>query len=59
MKEQNLFVVSENISWEAAGEGIRRKILAYDKKLMLVRVEFKKNSVGAMSPALPQPGVQY
>ncbi len=46
--EQNVFVVADNIDWEKSGDGIRRKILAYDKELMLVRVEFKKDSVGSI-----------
>jgi len=41
-----LFVMNENIPWENVGEGVRRKILGYDKDLMLVLVEFKKGSIG-------------
>lgn len=41
------FFFEENCEWENAGEGMRRKILSYDKDMMLVLVEFKK---GAAAP---------
>lgn len=39
------FVVNENYEWKSLGEGLRRKILGYDKELMLVSVEFKKGVI--------------
>ena len=46
MKLQKVFVEDSEVDWSEMGEGVKRKILAYDEKLMLVRVEFKKDSVG-------------
>jgi quercetin dioxygenase-like cupin family protein len=41
-----LYVFNNEIEWETVGEGVRRKIMGYDKDLMLVLVEFKKGSIG-------------
>lgn len=46
MQEQKIFIENNDVQWEEVGEGVRRKILAYDDKLMVVRVEFKKGSIG-------------
>ncbi len=32
--------------WEAAGEGVRRQIIAYGPDLMMVRVQFEKGGIG-------------
>jgi len=40
------FISASDISWERAGDGVRRKILGYDQELMLVRVQFEKGSIG-------------
>lgn len=48
MEQQNLFVEDSAVAWEITGEGVRRKIMAYDAKLMVVRVEFKKGSIGPL-----------
>jgi len=42
----DMYVFGDNIEWETTGEGVRRKILGYDKNLMLLIVEFKKGAVG-------------
>jgi quercetin dioxygenase-like cupin family protein len=42
------FVESDSIEWQVLGGGVRRKILSYDKNLMMVRVEFEKGSIGAL-----------
>jgi quercetin dioxygenase-like cupin family protein len=44
-KEQQ-FIESSLLDWETVGEGVRRKIIAYDDQLMAVCVEFKKGSIG-------------
>ena len=36
MKESNVFVKAELLSWETVGEGVQRKILGYDHKIMMV-----------------------
>lgn len=40
------FIFNKDYEWETVGEGVRRKIMGYDKDLMLVIVEFKKGSIG-------------
>jgi unsaturated pyranuronate lyase len=42
------FFFQEQTEWENTGEGIRRKILSYDKDMMLVLVDFKKGAVGVL-----------
>jgi hypothetical protein len=42
------FVESSEIELEVVGEGVSRKILSYDKNMMMVRVEFEKGSIGAL-----------
>ncbi|MCW3091164.1 MAG: pectin degradation protein KdgF [Ferruginibacter sp.] len=45
---QNLFVEDNGLHWEDLGNGVSRKIITYDDKLMLVKVVFEKNAVGAV-----------
>jgi len=40
------FIFNNELEWENVGQGVRRKIMGYDKDLMLVVVEFKKGSIG-------------
>lgn len=49
MKLQSLttFIENSKVAWEAAGDGIRRKILGYDDRLMVVLVEFEQGAVGS------------
>lgn len=48
MHQQPVFIENDTISWEQAGEGVRRKIMAYDENLMIVKVEFQTGAVGAL-----------
>jgi quercetin dioxygenase-like cupin family protein len=48
MEAKDVFIQSSDIQWETVGEGVRRKIMAYDENLMLVRVEFSKDSIGTL-----------
>ena len=48
MDVKDVFIKSSDIQWQTVGEGVRRKIMAYDEKLMLVRVEFSKDSIGSL-----------
>ncbi|MFN2439315.1 MAG: cupin domain-containing protein [Chitinophagaceae bacterium] len=43
-----LFIENIDIPWEDMQKGIRRKIMAYDERLMVVKVEFKKAGIGAL-----------
>ena len=42
------FTTFDSIPWQDMGSGIRRKILTYDEKIMMVRVDFEKGAVGAL-----------
>ena len=42
------FIASADLDFEAAEEGVKRKILAYDDALMMVAVHFEKGAVGAI-----------
>ena len=42
------FVESSEIEWQQMAEGVRRKILSYDKNLMMVRVDFEKGAIGSL-----------
>ena len=46
LNKSRRFVKAEGLEWEDAGEGVRRKILGHDGKLMMVRVEFRSGAVG-------------
>jgi quercetin dioxygenase-like cupin family protein len=46
--ETNTFIFSSTIEWETVGEGVRRKILCYDKNMMRVKVEFEKGGIGSL-----------
>lgn len=44
----NPFIEDKDIQWEMPDPGIRRKVMAYNEQLMLVKVEFQKGAVGAL-----------
>jgi quercetin dioxygenase-like cupin family protein len=39
------FIANEN-DWLPVGEGVKRQVTGYDKKLMMVKVAFEKGAVG-------------
>ena len=41
-----LFIENKDLPWETIDTGVRRKIMAYDDKLMVVKVEFKQGGIG-------------
>ena len=43
-----VFIESDDIAWTTVGTGVKRKIMAYDESLMLVRVAFEKGGVGTV-----------
>ena len=43
-----VFIENRDIPWEVTAPGIRRKIMAWDEKLMMVKVEFEKGGVGTL-----------
>lgn len=44
----NRFATADDLPWETVGEGVKRKILAYDAHLMMVLVAFETGGVGAV-----------
>lgn len=40
------FLLDENQEWEKVSEGVQRKIMGYDDKIMLVKVKFDKGGIG-------------
>ena len=46
--ETKVFITDNDIEWETTAPGMKRKIMAWDDRLMLVRVEFETGGVGAL-----------
>jgi quercetin dioxygenase-like cupin family protein len=46
MIQSDLFQYGNDIPWEQTGEGVKRQVLGYDDKLMLVKVKFDKGGRG-------------
>lgn len=42
------FVDATAIEWQQMAEGVKRKILCYDKNMMMVRVAFETGGIGAL-----------
>lgn len=42
------FIKGDDIEWEVVGEGIKRKILAFDDRVMLVNVHFETGGIGVL-----------
>ena len=45
----NEFILDKDLEWETVGEGVKRKIMGYDDKIMLVKVHFDKGGIGSVS----------
>ena len=43
-----IFIESDEIPWEQVAPGMKRKIMAWDDRLMLVRVAFDKGAIGML-----------
>jgi quercetin dioxygenase-like cupin family protein len=51
MKQNGLakeFIENEGIPWENVEQGIQRKVMAYDEKIMLVKVKFAAGGIGTL-----------
>jgi quercetin dioxygenase-like cupin family protein len=46
--ETKVFIQDSDIDWETTAPGVKRKIMAYDERLMVVRVQFEKGGVGSL-----------
>ncbi len=42
------FIKNDDINWEQIDKGVRRKIMANDERLMLVKVEFETGGIGTL-----------
>ena len=43
-----IFIEDAGIGWETVAPGIKRKIMTYDDRLMLVKVAFEKGGIGSL-----------
>ncbi|HMK03191.1 MAG TPA: cupin domain-containing protein [Ferruginibacter sp.] len=43
-----VFIENADIPWQEMAPGIRRKIMAYDERLMVVKVEFETGGIGSL-----------
>lgn len=48
MIQSNIFQFEAETAWETVGEGVQRKVMGFDDKLMMVKVKFAKGGVGAL-----------
>jgi quercetin dioxygenase-like cupin family protein len=46
--ESKKFQLESETSWEDLGNGIKRQLYGYDDKIMMVKVQFEKNAIGAI-----------
>ena len=42
------FQLADNIEWQELGNGVKRKVMAYDENIMLVKVQFENGAIGAL-----------
>ncbi|MBO9612340.1 MAG: cupin domain-containing protein [Dyadobacter sp.] len=47
LKEKE-FIADSEIAWEDLGGGLKRKIMAYDANLMMVKVAFETGGIGTL-----------
>ncbi len=43
-----VFIENAEIPWQEVDKGVKRKIMAYDERLMVVKVAFDKGGVGSL-----------
>ena len=43
-----VFIENDDLPWQDLGGGIKRKIMAYDDRLMLVKVQFETGGIGSV-----------
>jgi quercetin dioxygenase-like cupin family protein len=48
VENAKVFIVDSEMEYEITGPGVKRKIMSYDERLMLVKVIFEKGSVGPL-----------
>ena len=42
------FIYNNEIGWETTGPGMKRKIMSFDERLMVVKVDFEKGAIGSL-----------
>ena len=42
------FVFGNEVEWQEVGPGVKRQIMAYDDKILLVKVSFDKGGIGPL-----------
>ena len=47
-EQASIFINDSARAWEAAGDGVRRKIMAWEERAMLVKVAFESGAIGAL-----------
>jgi quercetin dioxygenase-like cupin family protein len=47
-KTPQVFIKDQEMEWQEVGAGVKRKIMSYDDKLMLVKVSFDQGGVGPL-----------
>ena len=45
---KNIFIEDTLVPWEDVDPGVKRKIMAYDDNLMVVKVQFEKGGIGSV-----------
>lgn len=48
MTQPKVFVEDNEVDWTPVAEGVTRKVMVFDDKVMLVRVKFEKDGVGSL-----------
>ncbi|MEO7444786.1 MAG: cupin domain-containing protein [Ferruginibacter sp.] len=43
-----LFIKDKEIEWQEMAPGVRRKIMSWDERLMVVKVDFQKGGIGSI-----------
>lgn len=47
MKSKDV-IIEKNTEWEVCGKGLKRQIMGFDERLMLVKIHFDKDAIGAL-----------
>jgi quercetin dioxygenase-like cupin family protein len=48
MKRSNNFIIESTVEWEQINKGMRRQVLGYDNKIMMVKIEFLAGGEGSV-----------
>ena len=45
---KKVFIENDDIPWQTVDKGVKRKIMSYDKNLMVVKVAFEAGGIGSV-----------